>query len=267
MRRSPLEPLLFHYTRRETAIEKLFLNGSIRMGPLNLTNDPEESALGSFGVATNGMSDEEMFAVMETCHSISTTPVRLACFTEEARNEHGQRIGLHGYDHGRMWAQYAGVNSGVAIAFSKERLLASTNAHFAGRKGRLLHGPVTYVDKIESSTAPYFMVDHEEIKTLGLVSYARKKRDEYAKERYLRKTIDWQGEQEYRFVWIDDDDNYAKDGECIPIADSVRSICLGTHFPIPYRSIIKEICDAFHMDVYRVTHEAGVRQRIPINWV
>jgi hypothetical protein len=111
------------------------------------------------------------------------------------------------------------------------------------------------------------MVDHAETKRVGLVAYARQQRDENAKERYLRKTIDWQGEQEYRFVWIDDDDDYAKDGEYIPIAESVRSICLGTHFPTPYRSIIREMCEGFHLDAYRITHEAGMRQRIPINWV
>jgi hypothetical protein len=204
---------------------------------------------------------------METCRNISTIPVRLACFTEEARNQYGLRTGLHGYEHGRMWAQYAGVNSGVAIAFSKEHLLASIEAHFAGRKGRLLHGPVKYVDRIESSSTPYFMVDHEEIKRLGLAAYARKKRDEYITERYLRKTIDWQGEQEHRSVWIDDDDDYAKEGEYIPIAESVRSICMGTHFPVPYRSIIREICEGFNLDAYRITHEAGMRSMVPIRWV
>jgi hypothetical protein len=69
MRHSPLESLLFHYTRRETAIEKIFLNGSIRMGPLTLTNDPEESALGSFAIATNDeVSSEEIrtYAVERT---------------------------------------------------------------------------------------------------------------------------------------------------------------------------------------------------------
>ena len=44
MRYEPDEPPLFHYTKRETAIEKIFFNGSIRMGPLTPTNDPEESA-------------------------------------------------------------------------------------------------------------------------------------------------------------------------------------------------------------------------------
>ncbi|MGI8690681.1 MAG: DUF2971 domain-containing protein [Thermomicrobiales bacterium] len=268
MRRDPLNPLLFHYTKRETAIERIFFDGTIRMGPLTLTNDPEESALGSFTLATNDeVSSEEFRGILDTCKRISTSPVRLACFTEESYNCYGLRTGMHGYEHGRMWAQYAGINSGVAIAFDKDCLIANMKAHFVGRKGRPLHGPVKYVERIGFSESPFHMTDHEEIKVLGLVAYARKQRDTFAEERYLRKTIDWQGEQEYRFVWIDDDDEYSKEGEYIRISDCVKSICLGTHFPPPYMSNVKAICERFDIRAYRITHEAGRRDMVPIRWV
>ena len=208
---------------------------------------------------------------METCRRISTNPVRLACFTEESYNEWGLRKGLHGYEHGRMWAQYAAVNAGVSIAFDKHDLVVTMEAYFKERvdagKGQLLHGPVKYVEKIDFSSNPYFMVSHEEIKELGLPAYARKQRDSNAQERYFRKTIDWQGEQEYRFVWIDYNDDYAKAGEYIPISKCMRRICLGTHFPAPYMSNVKAICAHYGIDAYRVTHEAGRRDMVQIRWV
>ncbi len=42
--------LLFHYTSRERAVENIFRNMTIRMGPLLGTNDPRETAPWGFSM-------------------------------------------------------------------------------------------------------------------------------------------------------------------------------------------------------------------------
>lgn len=254
-------PWLYHYTRYDTAIERIFSSGTIRMGRLKQTNDPEEGALGGFAIGTNnpdGLSNAQFRAIFRACHDLSTVPVRLACFTQEVRSR-----GLRGYEHDRMWAQYAGGNTGICIAFDKAKLTASIKQHFRDRQGRLIHGSVKYVPKILPSEGPYFMLDHDEIENMVLAEVIKQRRNRDPKARYLRKTVDWIGEKEFRYVWIDNDDNYNAEGDDIPIADCVVDMCLGPRFPRAYELNAHAICESYDIRAQRITFLTGIKQIIP----
>jgi len=256
---------LYHYTKRETAIEKIFLDGTIRMGRLTLTNDPQESAVGHFAIGTNTDEEVDLWAVLNRCKYLTTQPVRLACFTQD---EHDPQIaaGLRGFEHDRMWAQYAGQHTGVCIEFDMGRLTASVYEHFRKRmeagKGQLIHGSVQYVNKFSLGNGLYFAMPVGETSDEAI----KRKRNEYAEQRYLRKSIDWISEQEYRFVWIDADDDYDADGDFVSIQGCVKSVFLGTLFPKPYRIIIKEICEAYGIKPFQMTYDAGHQQFVPLSW-
>lgn len=257
---------LYHYTKYETAIEKIFFNGTIRLGPLTLTNDPQESAIGGFAIGSDvgeNVDTSMMFAMMERCKRLTTRPVRLACFTQDA---HGPLInhGLPGHDHDRMWAQYAGVNTGVCIEFKADRLTASIEDHFRERidsgRGRLIHGPVEYVKAFSVAGGMFFGLRIEEFTDEAI----KRQRDERARERYFRKSVDWVSEQEYRYVWIDADDDYDADGEFVPIRGCVENIFLGARFPDPYRIVIDRICEAYEIEALQITYVIGHKQVIPV---
>ncbi|MCA1666964.1 MAG: hypothetical protein LC793_06085 [Thermomicrobia bacterium] len=67
--------LLYHYTSRETAIEKIFLNRNIRFGKLTLTNDPQETAVGGIGVSTYDNEEVDLNAIFAECVRLTTKPV------------------------------------------------------------------------------------------------------------------------------------------------------------------------------------------------
>ena len=214
--------LLYHYTTRETAIEKIFLNGTIRLGKLSLTNDPQETAVGGFGISAHDNEPVGLRQIFADCERLTTKPVRLACFTQTPNTTPI----IAGCNHDRMWAQYAGNNSGVCIAFNQDRLTANVERHFDERiragKGLLIHGSVEYVSEMPIQDGIFFGLSSDEMNVDGI----KARRNERAKQRYLRKTIDWGSEHEYRYVWIDADDDYDVEGEYVPIRDCVETIYL-----------------------------------------
>ncbi len=78
---------LFHYTTKETAIEKIFPDMTIRMGSMRATNDPRETAPWFFGwVMEEGEPDPgyEFFAINEGIDEMLKRACLIACFTKDA---------------------------------------------------------------------------------------------------------------------------------------------------------------------------------------
>jgi len=149
--------LLFHYTSRERAVENIFRNMTIRMGPLLGTNDPRETAPWGFSMTLEnegiGPSGERFLEINREIDRNLKNSCRIVCFSEDSPDlnpglghpDHYVRddLGPQGYAHDRMWAQYAGNHTGVCIFFDRARLTQRMEEHFKNR-GRLLHGAVSY---------------------------------------------------------------------------------------------------------------------------
>lgn len=181
---------LFHYTTKETAIEKIFPDTTIRMGSMRATNDPRETAPWFFGwVMEEGEPDPgyEFFAIDERIDEMLKRACLIACFTKDAPDPYPEidpdryfreDLGLQGYEHDRMWAQYAGNHTGVCILFDRDRLEQRMKEHYRDRPGRLLHGSVAYV-----SSRAYTRVQRQVVegrnrlpdpKTLDVASFVRR---------------------------------------------------------------------------------------------
>src|SRR5215467_10292150 len=80
---------LCHYTRRETALEKILFNKTIRLGKLGLTNDPKETKTKSIQVlsdiADRGRVDYRKISKYD--EKITKDEWKVLCFTESLHPE------------------------------------------------------------------------------------------------------------------------------------------------------------------------------------
>lgn len=266
---------LFHYTTKETAIEKIFPDMTIRMGSMRATNDPRETDPWFFGwVIEEGEPDpgHEFFAINHKIDETLKKSCLIACFTEDAPDPNPdidpdlyvrEDLGLQGYEHDRMWAQYAGNHTGVCIFFDRNKLKRRMEEHFRGRPGSLLHDSVDYVLKIDPGNSPFYELSWKEIRQVGPEVYARRHRDKFARQLYLTKNPDWISEQEHRFVWIDDSD-HGNEVEYVPIEGCVSAVCLGARFPEVYEVNIQAIKERLGIDIHRVRYSYGRLQILPV---
>jgi hypothetical protein len=159
---------------------------------------------------------------------------------------------LRGFGLSRMWAQYGGNHNGVCLAFHRDKLESSINRAL-GASERLLKGKVDYE-----------ILKHEYERGAGARAYeftatSDPDRDftqlavKHQRQIFFKKSKDWKGEQEYRWVYI------AQPGESdigIDIRDCLAAIFLGVDFPRVYLPVLCVPCGKFRvllfqMHVYR----------------
>lgn len=270
LRHSYTRGLLFHYTTKERAIENILHGMTIRMGPTKATNDPRETDPWFFGMTVkdeeNAPSGEEFLKINQKIDRILKSSCLISCFTEDAPDPfpeldpdlyHRKDLGPQGYEHDRMWAQYAGNHTGVCIFFDRDRLVRRMEEHFRGRAGRLLYGPVDYYSEVDSRESPFYELSYDEMRHVGVETYARRHQEAFARQLYLTKNPDWANEQEYRFVWIDEDEDEGNEAEYVPIEGCISALCLGAHFPEVYEVNVRTIKQHLSVAVHRVYYSYG----------
>lgn len=268
---------LFHYTTKETAIEKIFPNMTIRMGSMRATNDPRETDPWFFSwVMEEGEPDpgHEFFAINRRIDETLKRSCLITCLTEDATDLRPEvdpdlylreDLGPQGYEHDRMWAQYAGNHTGVCIFFNRTKLTQKIEEHFRGSPGRLLYGSVAYVPKFEfRRNSPFYELSWKEVRRMGAEAYARQHRDIFAQQLYLTKNPDWASEQEYRFVWIDDGED-EKEAIYVPIDGCVTTICLGARFPKVYEDNMRAIQERLGINLAKISYSYGSLSILPVD--
>lgn len=125
-----------------------------------------------------------------------------------------------GYNHPRMWAQYASNNTGVCIVINEKKLREINKKNLVG---------IFY--KLESVNYDHLLYD----KTIKDKADARNFIETYYRHIFYKKHIDWTNESEKRFFCIDGP-------EYLSIRNCIEFIVLGQNFNTEtYFDIVKLI--------------------------
>lgn len=113
--------------------------------------------------------------------------------------------GHYGFDIPAMWGHYAENGRGVCLVFDKHKVLDEV------RKRKMYANYVTYSDERDLNDLLY---DSDKYGSPDV--FIRANRDEL----FFRKTKDWEYEQEFRLITIDDAP------ECFSIKDAIQAVVL-----------------------------------------
>ena len=154
---------LYHYTKLETAKEKILAEGKLRFSRLWETNDPKEKRDWEFGMGSNENADLGKYNLSSLSGQLSEgikKNTHILCFCQDAdglTGDHLKDIFLRGFARPRMWAQYGGNHQGVCLVFEKYRLgqlynCAILNRHYGQQncatKGIINSGLFCMVSKV-----------------------------------------------------------------------------------------------------------------------
>jgi len=175
---------LFHFTRLDSAV-RILSTGLLRFGKLEDMNDIAESSL---TVYSDYLSEGDVEQELKKYKLLSFTLDTIEC---------------RGYEIDPLWGHYAESGNGVCIVFDKEKLeqrLKST-FHSCRECSKIIYEPgITSAAIMQKSDAK-----KKSVKDLWI------KRNMI----FFTKSIDWQYEQEYRFLVKsrkDGEDNLSIDG-------------------------------------------------------
>ncbi len=253
--------LVYHYTTRETALEKILFTNKLRLNPFICTNDPRESKLWNFTFMGKKpiQTGSSLALLKKTSASDITDAVKygckLICFsqdTQERIRKYPDSISSHGYFRSRMWAHYGNSHSGVCFAFDREKLDETIAEEFKSI-GKIYKGAVEYVEnELEIYKALGF--DADAIQEKGIDFAVQKHLDFFFKILFLQKDADWKHEQEYRWIIK----TQIMDSEYVSITKSLRGIFLGIDFPSVYESLAIELSRKNDIPLYRIKWYNGI---------
>ena len=108
------ESFVYHYTKRETALEKILPTGKIMLNVLEKTNDPREYL--DWGITgVNGSEDMKPFwQALALVNENRKRKTKVLCMTRDDYQKHTRfRLMRRGFARSRMWAQYGEGHKGL----------------------------------------------------------------------------------------------------------------------------------------------------------
>jgi hypothetical protein len=252
---------LFHYTKRETALEYILPTGRIKLSPFADTNDPVEVKTWGFPIRhipENKIDDiSEFTGIQDEANRIRTQEWKLLCLTMDAPGYKEPEPGmlftghfLRGFCRSRMWAQYADRHTRVCLVFDGIKLDQSIK-EVLGATSTIFSGPVRYQDQWDKESLTEigaFFLSYKEIGnadfSTGLRSHFLRNYEKF----FLRKSRDWETEFEYRWLVH----NTVLGPEYVPISASLHSVIVGVDFPKVYEPSLIEVCKNLNISAGRM---------------
>ncbi len=234
--------LVYHYTKRETALELILPNRTIQFGSLGATNDPRETKEWGFVVMdpphhfTPDQFLEEMNALQNAANHIRQNEWWVLSLSRNdldlvppGPSRPDFTHFKYGYAHPRMWAQYAQNHAGICLEFDgpalHEAILRAVQP-----EDTVFFGNINYADEwdIESmkQRSMAFQLSYPDIHMLGIEHGLRCHIHNHYKNFFLEKTPDWKTESEFRWLVNSPQGPIRAD-----ISNALTSVIVGADFP------------------------------------
>ncbi len=222
--------LIYHYTSRERALERILYDQRVRFSPVNAMDDPREKLDWSFVHMGSPLSNEsEYFETRHLLNQAAKVHSKIFCSCQDRNvdprwlpKDHWSR----GYAKARMWSQYGQRHEGVCLVFSK-------SAFCRALKGQLDPKTIIFAEEVryvnmspESINAR--TVSNQSWQSMDKQEYIEQFLDQNCKALFLEKTEDYRDEDEFRCVVYD------KSSEPLFVSTEgiLKAVVLGVYFPL-----------------------------------
>ena len=243
------ENLVYHYTKRETALEKILPTGKIMLNVLEKTNDPREYL--DWSITGIGGSDDmkPFWHALALVNENRKQRTKVLCMTLDDMQH--RRFGLmrRGFARSRMWAQYGEAHKGMCLIFDKSALEAEMQRVTAVPEN-CYFGPVQYTDRDFGIEIDFnSMGETEAAVQFGVDSYIRGHIDRL----FFTKLLDWRDEMEYRAMIYDDRTSPV----FADIKTFLKGIVVGPEFPTVYFPIVQQFGIQYNCQVGQLKWRDG----------
>lgn len=214
---------IFHYTKKENAMERILNEKQLKFGLYRETNDPYEYKLRDIILTIWSPTHEPL---VHKSMALFTTTIHNTPFLSFCDNSTG-------YKKPRMWSQYGQDHKGICLVFSKESLMTTI-------KNELSKNYFIYDENInykEIDCEP-LKIDNNDLAANEIVMNHIKK--DY-KNIFFQKHLDYKDENEFRIVLIQKDTNPSSQSLLVDISNSLKLIILGDKFPKEDLPTIKDL--------------------------
>lgn len=256
---------LYHYTTAESAFEHILPSGRLRMSSYGRMRDPLENRELSFASASETTpTDAEVQFLSHAAWHIDRVRRRmlLLSFTIDAKRGYRKRDEpfMRGWARARMWEQYAANHTGVCLIFCRDSVVQAITTSL-NAAGLVLEGNVEYLPRGFADTDAS-KLDLSAFNPNDLPRLAAFVREQH-RALFFTKTLDWEGEHEYRIVHSPGDEP-TEPYVFVPLGDPlpIGGVILGERFPEWQLIAAQAACERASAPLYRLTWRGGVPELV-----
>ena len=231
---------LFHYTRKNIAIENILPNRILKFGIFSSSNDPQEYRPKLTGAVGWGWDDgsNEVSEAMQNIEMLCKGRSRFISFCVN-KFENGS-LKESGLLKSRMWAQYGDNHEGVCVVLSKNKLLKVLNEN-KNTHQEILSSDVSYINP-ERKSQPILHVDQSEFTESTSNDIALKFFLQHKETLLFNKQTDYRDECEFRIVMVNKESGVPDESEAfVPVDDALVGMVFGDRFPVLYSPTVREL--------------------------
>jgi len=246
---------IYHFTKKETAIEKIWYKKQLLFGAFGGTNDPHEykpRMTSAGGWAWDDALEMELPKITRLIdRKIMSSGILSFC-----QNRYdGQKIIEQGCLKSRMWSQYGQNHSGICLVFSKNNLLKAIEDTFPSNH-LIFNENVDYIQFSSSRVRDSLSINGGEIEQTGIYEIAFMHLEANSESIFFKKHLDYKDENEFRVVVVPKDRN-STHGHVVDISSSIKAIILGDSFPEIYLPTVRELSEITQVPFRKLHWEKG----------
>ncbi len=247
--------LFTHYTKANTAIDKIFNSGMLKFGNFKEVNDPRESKTWPFKFYCLKADAKPYFEMdfFNQVHDFIASRASVLCFTLNNSIVDSQEVNAElqeGWSNHRMWAHYGDNHKGLCLVFNRDTIDSKIKATHSSKM--IFADSITYTNSnmydMSNREDPY-MLQFEAFLSQGISSYMNNHVSRFSKELFFLKHYLWRDEKEFRYVIFSDNED---EEYYVEMDGALEAIILGEDFEERYLEDIMSISESFGVDIYRM---------------
>jgi len=258
----PQDPsYLYHYTSADTALKYILKDGTIKFNSFNQVNDPRESKawdISPFVRADLNLSLDQYDTISRNISDTLKANAKLVCFSRDKDAAIGawqpQALLDRGFAKPNMWHHYGDKHAGLCLMFDQSKLNQAFGKHL--NSGRLISGKVIYSNEgiLANMSKNPFRVNLVHVRKVeDYISAIRGHLNTWFPDLFLRKLVDWEHEDEYRWIYLDDHPGPIY----VHFESALEAIVIGDRVPESYYDEIFRYCVKYHADVTNLNWRNG----------
>ena len=252
--------LIYHYTKFETII-KIIVTKKLRFNNYGDSNDPYETKKLYFNILTNKNNKSNssiidqinnkttLIKICEEKYQSIINNYKILCFCKDKKFLEKNSLSNRGLSKLRMWAQYGDTHKGFCLIINKDIFHKTMNKFYIEK---FISNDVSYQNLFEKGAHNY----RSNISSLylndnysNIEEVIKNNIKKYPLEMFFLKDIDWEHENEYRYVLFNEDKNI---DSYIDISDSLKGLIIGKEVSKEFVDILKNICIKYGLFIKRL---------------
>lgn len=213
--------VIYHYTSADIFLEYIFPDRTLKLSPLEGTNDPNEFE----PWVISGINSSDYHLYKEVLDKTNEFKKRCAFVSFSTNGKAGEP----GFSNSQMWAHYGQRHRGVCLAMNCKQLINEIE-NAVPKEFNVVNDAVQY----ESPTNKQAF-DLSAAESMGIAEYVQKYIQEHKKELFFWKDKVWESENEFRII-IEGCKSFSVD-----ISKAILCVIFGSNYPYKFTTNFERI--------------------------